>query len=91
MIKIVNNEIMRDGIKIGSIQGDHICDRNNKKLALFYGKEAFDMNNKRIAYIEDDYVIFPANNMKVRIEDDNQIVNGVVSDICRAAIRLVLG
>jgi hypothetical protein len=91
MIEIVKNEIRRGGVKIGWIDGDHIFDRNGKKLANFSGKEAYGMDGKKIAYIEGDYVIFPHNNTKVRIEDNNKQVAGVVSDICRAAVRFTLG
>ena len=91
MIQIEKNEIKRDGIKIGYIQGDHIFDHTGKKLAYFSSTEAFDESGKKIAKIDGEYVYFLKNNTKVRIEDNNKLVNGVVSDICRAAIRLTLG
>jgi hypothetical protein len=91
MIEVMNNEIKRGGIKIGYIEGNHIYDHDGKKLAYISDTAAFDMNDKKIAYIEGEYVILPRNNTKVRIEDDNKFVAGVVSDIYRAAIRMVLG
>jgi len=91
MIKIVKNEIMRDGIRVGYIQNDHIFDHTGKKLAYFSSTEAFDENGKKIARIDGEYIYFTKNNTKVRIEDNNKLVTGIVSDICRAAIRLVLG
>jgi len=91
MIQIEKNEIKRDGVKIGYIEGDHIFDRNGKKLAYFSSTEAFDESGKKIAKIDGEYVYFLRNNTKARIEDNNKLVGGVVSDICRAAIRLVLG
>ncbi|MDR3558699.1 MAG: hypothetical protein P4L61_04145 [Candidatus Pacebacteria bacterium] len=91
MIQVEKNEIMRGGIKIGYIQGDHIFDRNNKKLANFSDKEAFDESGTKIARIDGEYVYFLKSNMKVRLEDNNKLVAGIVSDACRAAIRLMLG
>lgn len=91
MIQIVNNDIKRDGIKIGYIQGDHIYDHYGKRLAYFSGNEALGEDGKRIAHIDGEYVYFPKNNTKVRIEDNNKLVGGTVSDICRATVRLVLG
>ena len=91
MIKIEKNVIMRDGVKIGWIEGDHIYDHNGKRLALFTTDTAFDESGKKIAHIDGEFVYLPQNNTRVRIEDNNALVSGAVSDICRAAIRLVLG
>ncbi len=76
MIKIVKNEIMRDGIRVGYIQNDHIFDHTGKKLAYFSSTEAFDENGKKIARIDGEYIYFPKNNTKVRIEDNNKLVTG---------------
>ena len=91
MIQIIKNEIKRDGIKIGYIEGDHIFDHTGKKLAYFSSTEVFDESGKKIAKIDGEYIYFPKDNTKVRIEDNNKLVAGVVSDTCRAAIRLMLG
>jgi hypothetical protein len=91
MIKIEKNSIMRDGVKIGWIDGVHIYDHTGKKLAYFTSNEAFDESRKRIAHIDGEYVYLPQNNTKIRIEENNALVSGIVSDICRVTIRLVLG
>jgi len=91
MVQVINNDIKRDGIKIGYIQGDHIFDHNGKKLAYFSSTEVLDEGGKRIAHLDGEYVYFPKSNTKVRVEDNNKLVAGVVSDMCRAAIRLMLG
>ncbi len=91
MIQIIGTEIKRAGVKIGWIESTHIFDHTGKKLAYFSDKEAFSPDGTRIAYISGDYVIYPKNNTKVKIEDNNRLISGVVSDTCRAAIRLVLG
>ena len=91
MIQIIGNDIKRAGVKIGWIESTHIFDRTGKKVAYFSATEAFGVDGTKIAYIAGDYIIYPKNNTKVRIEDNNKLISGVVSDICRAAIRLVLG
>jgi len=91
MIQVINNDIKRDGIKIGYIDGDHLFDHNGKKLAYFSSTEVLDESGKRIAHIEGEYVYFSKSNTKTRIEDNNKLVAGIVSDSCRAAIRLMLG
>ena len=90
MIQIINNDIKRGSVKLGWISGDHIFDHNGDKIAYFTSTEAFGMDGKKIAHIDGDYVYYPKNNTKVRIEDNNKLVGGIVSDICRAAIRLLL-
>jgi len=82
---------MRAGIKIGYIEGGHIHDRMGKIVAYFSNQEALGSDGKKIAYISGDYIILPRNNTKVRIEDNNKFVGGLVPDVCRAAIRLTLG
>jgi len=91
MIQVINNVIKRDGIKIGTVIGDHIVDFHDNKIAYFTDKEAYGADGKKIAYLDGEFIIFPVNNTKVRIEDNNKLVSGLVSDICRAAIRLTLG
>lgn len=91
MIQVDKNDIKRDGVKIGYVSGNHIFDRAGKKLALFTQTEVFDESGAKVAKINGEYVYFLKNNTKVHIEDDNKEVGGVVSDACRAAIRLMLG
>lgn len=91
MIQIEKNHIKRNGIKIGWIDGDHIFDHNGKRLAYFSSTEVLDENGKRIAHVVGEYVYFPKSNTRARIEDNNKLVAGLVSDACRAAIRLTLG
>ena len=91
MIQIEKNEIKRDGIKIGYSEDNHIFDHTGKKLAYFSSTEVFDESGKKIAKIDGEYIYFPKDNTKIRIEDNNKLVSGVVSDTCRAAIRLILG
>ena len=91
MIQVIGTEIRRAGTKIGWIESTHIFDRTGKKVAYFSDKEAFSADGTKIAYISGDYVIYPRNAMKVKIEDNNKLVSGLVSDMCRATIRLVLG
>lgn len=92
MIQVVkNNELHRDGVRIGWIEKDAILDHTGKKVLYYSNTEVLDPMGSKIAYISGDYVIFPKSGTKVRIEDNNREVQGMVSDMCRAAIRLALG
>lgn len=92
MIKIEkNNELWRAGVRIGWIEKDAILDHLGKKVLYYSNTEILDPMGSKLAYISGDYVIFPKDGTKVRIEDNNREVEGMVSDMCRAAIRLALG
>ncbi|MEI6396717.1 MAG: 4-fold beta flower protein [Candidatus Taylorbacteria bacterium] len=91
MIQIIDNDIKRGGIKIGWIEDTHIFDHTGKKVAYFSAKEAFNAAGDKIAYMEGGFIVYPKNHTKVRIEDNNKFVSGLVPDMCRAAIRLILG
>ncbi len=91
MIQVIKTHIMRDGVKIGYIDGKHIFDHNGKRLAYFSETEVLDESGKRVAHVVGEYVYFSRTDTKARIEDNNKLISGVVSDACRAAIRLMLG
>jgi len=90
MIKIIDNQIKRGDTKIGRVEDDHIIDLTGKRICRFTDHEVYDTTGKRVAYVEGEYIHFPVNDMKVRIEENNKLIEGVVSDTCRAAIRLML-
>jgi len=93
MIQVSGNNITRDHVKIGMVIGDIIYDHFGKKLAHFTNTDIYDMAGHHLAQIQGEYVIMmaPGNNTRIRIEEDNKFVEGMVSDACRAAIRIVLG
>ncbi len=92
MIQVENNDLKRVGVKIGFIQGNYILDHNGHKLGYFENNKIFNIASKELGYIEGEYLKMPNNNVGIRLEDNHKEVDGgIISDLCRAAIRLLLG
>jgi hypothetical protein len=94
MIQVKDNHLWRGGIKIGHIEDNHIFDHEDKKIGYFVEseKKIFNSEGKNIGHILGDFIVVPGSNSKIRIEDNLEEVNGgTLSDLCRAAIRILLG
>ena len=92
MIQIVNNDIRRGDVKIGWIEDEYIYDHTGKKIGFFDDNHIFNSEGKKIGYLQDDYIFTMQGSTKIRIEDNLKEVNGgTISDLARAAIRLLLG
>ena len=92
MIQIFGNVLKRNNVKIGWIDGAHIRDYTGKDLGYFSNNEIWNISGKKIAFIEGEFVYLMGGTDKIRIEDNlKEVSGGTVSDICRAAIRLLLG
>jgi hypothetical protein len=92
MIQIYGNDIKRAGVKIGWIEGDHIYDYTGKRIGYFGDNKIWNAAGDKIAHMEGEYVWLSNGKDKIRIEDNIKEVNGgALSDLCRAAIRLLLG
>ena len=91
MIQIVKNELFRGGTRIGWIDGDCIRDHAYEKVAYFTHDQVLDKGGSKVAYISGDFLYFAHTGAKSRLEDNNQVVQGIVSDICKAAIVIALG
>ena len=92
MIQIYGNIIKRDNVKIGWIDGAHIHDHTGKAVGYFGDNKVWNISGKKIAFIEGEYIYLEGSTDKIRIEDNLKEVNGgVITDLCRAAIRLLLG
>lgn len=92
MIKIIGNDIMRGGEKIGYFSGNDIYSYEGKKLGYFEGNDIFDYENRKLGYLEGDFIHYINGEQKIRIEDNRQHVSGgELSDIQRAAVRFLLG
>ena len=91
MIRVSGHELTRGGQKIGSIQGDYIYSYEGHKLGSVQGTHVFDVSGNKLAWLEGDY-IRTTSGKSIRIEDNHEHVNGgEISDIQRAAIRILLG
>ena len=91
MIKIVGNDIMRGGEKIGLIEGNDIVDENGNKLGYFTGNSIFAVDGRRLGSLAGN-VLKTVTGGKFDIDDNRRVVTGgTVSDLARVAIRLLLG
>jgi hypothetical protein len=92
MIQIYGNDLKRANIKIGWIDGVHIRDHTGKELGYFADNKVWNLSGTKIAFIEGEYIYLTGGTDKIRIEDNmKEVTGGTVSDLCRAAIRLLLG
>lgn len=92
VIKIVGNNLWRGGEKIGWIENEKIFDHTGRKAGFFMGEHIYNADGDKIGYILGDEIHSTTNSRVIRLEDNHEeIQGGEVSDICRAAIRLLLG
>ncbi len=91
MIKVIGNDFMRGGEKIGWIEGDHIFDHTGRKLGYASGNNIYDIGGMKIGWIEGDYLFAPGNK-KIRLDEVHaEIQGGVLTEAQRAAVRVLLG
>ncbi|MBI4991674.1 MAG: hypothetical protein HZB99_00450 [Candidatus Harrisonbacteria bacterium] len=91
MIKIVGNDIFKNGQKIGWVQSDDIYDSSGRKLGYYSGNDIYNRSGTKIAYVEGGS-IKRENGSTISVEQNRlRITGGNYSDICRAAIRLLFG
>lgn len=92
MIKIIGNNIWRGGEKVGWLQGDYVYSHDGRKLGYSEGSNVYNMSGHKIGYIEGDEIHSTADDRVTRLEDNHgHVVGGEISDVARAAIRLLLG
>lgn len=91
MIKIVGNDIMRGGAKIGWIEGNDIYNEDGGKVGYFSSNDIYDAGNRKLGYTEGNY-LHTADGHKIELDDIRKgIAGGSLSDLARAAVRLLLG
>ena len=92
MIKIIGNDIIQNGTKIGYIKGDDIYNANGNKVGSYLGNDIFDYNRNKIGYIQGDYIKYDNGNRSISLKETKMhISGGTIPDICRAAIKLLFG
>jgi hypothetical protein len=93
MLKIIGNDIMRNGKKVGWIESNHIISNDGKKIGYFEGNFVFNALGHKLGYIEGDYFYSQdSRENKVHLEKINEgITEGVVSEICKCAIYMLIG
>ena len=92
MIKIVGNDILREGGKIGWISGNDIFNSSGQKAGYFSSNDIYDRNGHKIGYVEGSNVKKAGNSALISVERvRSRVVGGIHSDVCRAAIFLLFG
>ena len=93
MIQIIGKDIKRANVMIGWIDGERIRDHAGKEVGYFGDvNKVWNAEGKKIATLEGEYIYLEGGHDKIRIEDNmKEVTGGTVSDLCRAAIRLLLG
>ncbi|KKR55707.1 MAG: hypothetical protein UT92_C0001G0050 [Candidatus Curtissbacteria bacterium GW2011_GWA1_40_24] len=92
MLKIIGNDIVREGTKIGWISGNDIFDQGGNKIGYFTGDDIYDHRGTKIGYLESNYIKYGGGSRSISVKENRRkITGGAYSDICRAAIRLLLG
>ena len=92
MIKIIGNDITRGGQKLGYFQGNDIFDAHNKKLGYFRENDIYDGSGRKLGYLEGNYIKDAHGTTVESITAMHRdIQGGTISDLERAAIRLLVG
>jgi hypothetical protein len=90
MVKLVGNEIWRDGGKIGWLDSHHIRAHDDRKLGYFEGNFVYSEDGHKLAYIQDGHLI--SGNAKIALDKVSEsIEGGVLSEIGKCAVYVLLG
>ncbi len=91
IITIIGNDLKRAGVKIGWLTSNFVFDEEGLKLGFYENDMIFAANGKKIGYLKND-VIYAVDGREIRIDENRKhITGGAYSDLCRAAVRLLLG
>lgn len=91
MIKIIGNDIMRGGEKIGWIRENDLYNEDGQKVGYFSSNDIYDRGNNKLGYIQGNY-LYTSEGHKLELDDIRKdIAGGSLPDLARAAIRLLLG
>ena len=92
MIKVLGRDLWREGSKIGYVDNGHIVDHLGERVGTYTTDEIRDKTGRKVAHISGDYIFFLDSSRKIRIEENNQdVVGGSLSNIQKAAVRVLLG
>jgi len=93
MLKVSGNEVLRDSVVVGYIDGIYIKGRDYKNIGYFQDNYIYDALGKKLAYINGDYLYDYANpksytdlgKVKKAFKDDG------LPEIARSAIYQLIG
>ncbi len=92
MVKIVGNDVWRNGEKIGFIDGTHVRTHDGKRIGYFEGNYVYNEDGDRTAYIEEDHLVSYGGGARIPLDKVNEsIEGGVLPEIGKCAIYVLLG
>lgn len=93
MLKIIENDIMREGRKVGWIEATRIFSASGKKLGYVDGSKIYDSEGDKVAYIDGNYLHSQANDdTRILLDKVNEKVSGGVYPIAiRCAVYVLIG
>lgn len=91
MLKIVGNDVYRGAEKIGYFEGNDLYDHEARKVGYFSGNDVYDRNGRKMGYLESEY-LRTTDGGTIRLSENRRaIAGGSLSDLGRAAVRILLG
>jgi len=91
MLKIIGNDITRGGKKIGYVTENDVYDEHGRKVGYFTSNDVYDASGHKRGYLEGDSIHL-TEGKTIRISENHKDVEGgSLSDLARAAVRLLLG
>jgi hypothetical protein len=91
MIKIVGNELWREGEKVGWVEGSHIRAHDGRKLGYVEGNFIYSEEGHKVAYIEEGHLFSDGGNAKLPLEKVNEeVTGGVLPENAKCAIYVLL-
>lgn len=82
---------MRDGEKVGWIDGAQIFDKEGRNVGYIEDENVFSRNGKRLGYVHDDY-LHMENGDKMELDQLKEYIQGgQVPTLVRAAACILLG
>lgn len=91
MIKLIGNDIIQNGHKIGWMHGNDIFNLSGEKIGYYSGNDIYSRQGK-IGYVDGSNIKLVGSSQLISVQENRmRISGGTYSDICRAAIRLLFG
>lgn len=93
MLKIVGNDVMREGHKVGWVEATRVFSATGKKLGYVQDAKIFNSEGDKVAYIDGNH-LYSQGDTDVRISLDkvNESISGGVYPIAvRCAVYVLIG
>src|SRR3989344_2089064 len=72
MLKIIGNDIVREGTKIGWISGNDIFDQGGNKIGYFTGDDIYDHRGTKIGYLESNYIKYGGGSRSISVKENRR-------------------